>query len=114
MWPATSSYAACVSTRTSHDQHETTEEGREAAMTTVSADRLAKIFVEVADTLIDEFDLIDFLHMLAERTAQHVAASAVGLLLPDQPGRLEYLAASVENTKLLELFQVQIHEGPCL
>jgi GAF domain-containing protein len=83
-------------------------------MTTVSAERLAKVFVEVADTLIDEFDLIDFLQMLTERTAALVDASAVGLLLADQRGRLEFLAASDENTKLLELFQVQNHEGPCL
>jgi hypothetical protein len=83
-------------------------------MTTVSAERLARIFVEVADTLIGEFDLIDFLHMLADRTADLVGASAVGLLLANQRGRLEFLAASDENTKLLELFQVQNSEGPCL
>jgi GAF domain-containing protein len=83
-------------------------------MTTVSAERLAKIFVEVADTLVDEFDLIEFLHMLADRIAGLVAASAVGLLLTDQHGRLEFLAASDENAKLLELFQVQNREGPCL
>jgi GAF domain-containing protein len=83
-------------------------------MTTVSAERLAKVFVEVADTLVDEFDLIDFLHMLAERTADLIGASAVGLMLADQHGRLEFVAASDENTELLELFQVQNHEGPCL
>jgi GAF domain-containing protein len=83
-------------------------------MTTVSAERLAKIFVEVADTLVDEFDLIDFLHMLTARTADLVNATAAGLLLADQRGRLEFMAASDENTALLELFQVQNHEGPCL
>jgi GAF domain-containing protein len=83
-------------------------------MTTISAERLARVFVEVADTLIDEFDLIDFMHMLTERTADLVSAQAVGLLLADQHGRLEFLAASDENTKLLELFQVQNSEGPCL
>lgn len=83
-------------------------------MTAVSAERLAKIFVEVADTLVDEFDLLDFMHMLADRTAALVGASAVGMLLADQRGRLEFLAASDENTRLLELFQVQNHEGPCL
>jgi GAF domain-containing protein len=83
-------------------------------MTTISAERLARVFVEVADTLVDEFDLIDFMHMLTERTADLVGAPAVGLLLADQHGRLEFLAASDENTKLLELFQVQNHEGPCL
>jgi GAF domain-containing protein len=83
-------------------------------MTTVSAERLARIFVEIADTMVEEFDLIDFLHMLADRTADLVGGSAVGLLLTDQRGRLEFLAASDENTRLLELFQVQNSEGPCL
>ncbi|MFC4999444.1 GAF and ANTAR domain-containing protein [Dactylosporangium cerinum] len=83
-------------------------------MTTISAQRLANIFVEVADTLVDEFDLIDFLHMLTDRTASLVGASTVGLLLADPHGQLQFMAASDENTKLLELFQVQNHEGPCL
>jgi GAF domain-containing protein len=83
-------------------------------MTTVSAERLARIFVEASDTLVAEFDLIDFLHMLTVRTADLVEAAAAGLLLADQRGRLEFMAASDENTALLELFQVQNHEGPCL
>ncbi|MEH1098282.1 GAF and ANTAR domain-containing protein [Micromonospora sp. CPCC 205561] len=83
-------------------------------MTIVSAERMAKIFVEVADTLVDDFDLIDFLHMLTERAADLVSAAAVGLVLADQHGRLEFMAGSNENVKLVELFQLQNHEGPCL
>jgi transcriptional regulator with GAF, ATPase, and Fis domain len=83
-------------------------------MSTVSAERLAKVFVEVADTLVDEFDLIEFLHLLAERTAGLARASAVGLLLADQRGNLQFMAGSDENVKLLELFQLQNQEGPCL
>jgi transcriptional regulator with GAF, ATPase, and Fis domain len=81
---------------------------------TVSAERLAKVFVEVADTLVAEFDVIEFLQMLADRAAGLVDASAVGILLADQHGKLQFMAASDENTKLLELFQVQNHDGPCL
>ncbi|WP_203907500.1 GAF and ANTAR domain-containing protein [Rhizocola hellebori] len=81
---------------------------------TISAERLARVFVEVADTLVDEFDLIEFLQLLATRTADLLDASPVGLLLADQRGRLEFMAASDENVKLLELFQVQNQEGPCL
>lgn len=81
---------------------------------TVSAQRLARVFVEVADTLVAEFDVIEFMQMLADRAAGLVDASAVGLLLADQHGRLQFMAASDENTKLLELFQVQSHDGPCL
>jgi transcriptional regulator with GAF, ATPase, and Fis domain len=83
-------------------------------MSTVSAERLARILVEVADTLVDEFDLIEFLQLLADRTAGLVQASAVGMLLADQRGNLEFMAGSDENVKLLELFQIQNHEGPCL
>lgn len=83
-------------------------------MTTVSAQRLATIFVEVADTLVDEFDLIEFLHMITERAAGLVDAAAAGLLLADQRGRLEFVAGTDENVRLLELVQLRNHEGPCL
>jgi len=82
-------------------------------MTTVSAERLSQIFVEVADTLVDDFDLLEFLHMLTVRTADLVGASAVGLLLADQRGNLRFTAASDEKARTLEVFQVQAHEGPC-
>jgi GAF domain-containing protein len=83
-------------------------------VTTVSAQRLAAIFVEVADTLVDEFDLIDFLQLLTDRAASLVDAAAVGIVLADPRGRLEFMAGSNENVKLLELFQLQSREGPCL
>jgi transcriptional regulator with GAF, ATPase, and Fis domain len=83
-------------------------------VSTVSMQRLAGIFVEVADTMIDEFDLIEFLQMLADRTAGLLGHSAVGLLLADPQGRLRFIAASDETTGLLELFQTQGADGPCL
>jgi GAF domain-containing protein len=83
-------------------------------MTTVSAERLARLFVEVSDTLIDDFDLIEFLHMLALRTAELAGASVVGIVLADQDGHLQFMAGSREDARLLELFQLQNDEGPCL
>ncbi len=83
-------------------------------MATVSPERLAEVFVEVADTLVDDFDLIEFLQMLTTRTAELIGVPAVGLLLADAHGHLQVMAASDEATRLLELFQVQIREGPCL
>ena len=81
---------------------------------TVPAARLADVFVEIADTLVAEFDLIEFLQLVTLRTTEIVSSSAAGLLLADPQGRLQFMAASDENTELLELFQVQNHEGPCL
>jgi GAF domain-containing protein len=83
-------------------------------MPTVSQERLAEVFVEIADTLVDDFDLIEFLRTVTARAAELVDVSAVGLLLADTHGQLQFMAASDEQTRLLELFQLQHHEGPCL
>jgi transcriptional regulator with GAF, ATPase, and Fis domain len=82
-------------------------------MTTISPDRLAHVFVEVADTLVDDFDLIEFLHLVTSHTTELVNVAAAGLLLVDHRGRLQFMAASSEEARLLELFQVQTEEGPC-
>lgn len=82
-------------------------------MTKVSAERLAEVLVEVADTLVDEFDLIEFLHMVTTHTSELVGADAAGILLADHHGRLQLMASTDERTKLLELFQIQAEEGPC-
>jgi transcriptional regulator with GAF, ATPase, and Fis domain len=75
---------------------------------------LADVFVEMADTLVDDFDVIDFLHVLTERSVQLLGVSAAGLLLTDERDQLQVLAASSEQSRLLELFQLQADEGPCL
>lgn len=82
-------------------------------MPTMHAERLAEVFVEVADTLVDDFDLIEFLENVTARAAEMIDASAAGLLLVDPEGRLQFMAASDESAKLLELFGLQAHEGPC-
>jgi len=75
---------------------------------------LARTFVELADTMVVGFDVIDFLHMLTDRSAQLLDASAAGLLLADPRGELRVVAASSEQARLLELFQIQNDQGPCL
>ena len=75
---------------------------------------LADVFVEMADTLVDDFDVIEFLHVLTERCVELLGVSAAGLLLTDQRDTLQVVAASSERTRLLELFQLQTDQGPCL
>jgi transcriptional regulator with GAF, ATPase, and Fis domain len=75
---------------------------------------LAEAFVELADTLVDDFDVIDFLHLLTDRCVGLLDVSAAGLLLTDQRGALRVVAASTDQIRLLELFQLQNDEGPCL
>ncbi|GAA1368868.1 GAF and ANTAR domain-containing protein [Streptomyces beijiangensis] len=75
---------------------------------------LAKTFVELADNLVADFDLIDFLRLLTDRCVTMLDVSAAGVLLADREGVLRVMAASSEQVRLLELFQLQNDEGPCL
>ncbi|MFC7217999.1 ANTAR domain-containing protein [Streptomyces polyrhachis] len=76
--------------------------------------RLAGIFVEVADSLIDDFDIIDFLQRLTTRCVELLDVTAAGILLVDPHGDLQIIAASDEHTRLLELFALQHDQGPCV
>jgi hypothetical protein len=76
--------------------------------------RLAQVFVELADTLVEEFDVVDFLQTLTERAIELVDTDAAGLMLDNQRGRLQLVAYTDESTRLLELFELQNREGPCL
>ncbi|MDP2288497.1 MAG: GAF and ANTAR domain-containing protein [Actinomycetota bacterium] len=82
-------------------------------MRVLTSERVAAIFVEFADTLVEEFDVIEFMQMVATRASELVAQSDAGILLGDKNNLLQFMAASDERTELLELFQVQAHEGPC-
>jgi len=75
--------------------------------------RLAGVFVELADTLVEAFDVVDFLQMLTERAVELLGADAAGLMLADERGDLCLMASTLERMRLLELFELQISEGPC-
>lgn len=77
-------------------------------------EQLANAFVELADSLVDEFDVIDFLHTLAERAVELLHADAAGIMMADQRGQLQLLASTAEQAQLLEIFELQNSEGPCL
>src|SRR5439155_13608576 len=77
-------------------------------------DLVAQTFVQLADSLVDDFDIIELLTVLAVRCTELLHADAVGILLADGDGNLRVMAASSERARLLELFQLQNHEGPCL
>ncbi len=75
---------------------------------------LSETFVELTDTMVAGFDVIDFLHVLTDRSVQLLDVSAAGLLLADPRGELRVVAASSQAVRLLELFQLQNDQGPCL
>lgn len=86
-------------------------------MSTPSTNReqaLVEAFVELADTLVADYDVIDLFHRLCADCVELLDADAAGLLLTDQRDSLQVVSASTEQAHLVELFQVQSQEGPCL
>ena len=76
--------------------------------------RVREAFIELTDTLVTEFDIIDFLERLARRCAELLGVSACGVMLADHFGVLNLVAASSEEARLVELAQLQGAEGPCV
>ena len=76
--------------------------------------RLVRTFVEVADTLVADFDVVDLLTSLANHCVELFDASEAGLLLTDRNGGLEVVASSSSAMASLELFELQHDEGPCV
>ncbi len=75
---------------------------------------LLEAFVALADTLVDDYDVISLLHHLVETCTQLLAADTAGILLSDGRAALQVMAYSNEEIRRLELLQLQAHEGPCL
>lgn len=76
--------------------------------------RLGQMFVRLADSLVSEFDVVELLDDLVAGCVDLLDAAAAGLMLADQRGYLRVMAASTEQTRLLELFEIQNQQGPCM
>jgi GAF domain-containing protein len=76
--------------------------------------QLARTLVELADTLVVDFDVVDLLTVLADRCVDVLGVGAAGLMLATPDGELRVMASSSEAMRLLELFELQSEEGPCL
>ena len=83
-------------------------------LTMERSDRLARTFVDVADTLVADFDIVDFLTVLTFRCVELFDLAAAGLMLSDADDGLRVAASSNDRMQLLELFELQYDEGPCL
>jgi GAF domain-containing protein len=74
---------------------------------------LARTMVELADNLVDDFDIVDVLTLLADRCVEVLDASAAGIMLGGPDGQLQLMTSSNEAIRIVELFELQSAEGPC-
>ncbi|MCA1845103.1 MAG: GAF and ANTAR domain-containing protein [Actinobacteria bacterium] len=74
---------------------------------------LSDTFVVLADTLVDDFDPVEFLLLLSERCVALFDAEAAGVMLAAPRDTLTLVASSSERMRLIELFELQGDEGPC-
>ena len=74
---------------------------------------ITQAFVQLADTLVDDYDVVDLMHVLAERSVGLLEADDAGILLQDGRGNLVAVASTSHEAEMVELFVVQNVDGPC-
>jgi transcriptional regulator with GAF, ATPase, and Fis domain len=75
---------------------------------------LLEVFATLADTLIDDYDVVDLLQTLVDASVDLLDVDASGILLADQRGDLELIASTSESSRLVELIQLSADAGPCI
>ncbi|MFP5345588.1 MAG: GAF and ANTAR domain-containing protein [Actinomycetes bacterium] len=80
----------------------------------IDSERFAEAIVVLADTLVDQFDVVDLLHELTTRCAELVGADAAGLVLADTDGVLRFVASTTVQATFVELLQLHQDEGPAI
>jgi GAF domain-containing protein len=75
---------------------------------------LIATIVELADNLVDNYDVIDVLTVLSDRSVETIDVDVAGVMLASPGGELQFVASSSESMRVLELFEIQADEGPCV
>jgi GAF domain-containing protein len=75
---------------------------------------LVRSLVELADNLVDDFDVVDLLSMLSDRCVKALDVAAAGVILASPSGALQVIASSSDAMRTIELFELQADEGPCV
>lgn len=76
--------------------------------------RLLELFATLADTMVDDYDVVDLLQTLVDACQELLDASDAGILLADPSGELELVASTSEATELVEVIQLAAEAGPCI
>ncbi|WP_432561799.1 GAF and ANTAR domain-containing protein [Kineococcus sp. SYSU DK003] len=78
------------------------------------ADAVAAAVNDIAQVLAEHGEPLELAHRLVGHCAELLSAHAVGLMVEDARGDLQLLASNPLQLSVVELFQLQVDEGPCL
>jgi GAF domain-containing protein len=76
--------------------------------------QLGSIFVRLADTMVDDYDMVELLDTLVEECKTVLDVAESGLVLADSDMGLQVMASTSERSSLIEALQLREHEGPCM
>jgi GAF domain-containing protein len=74
----------------------------------------AQTMVELADSLVDDFDVVELLVLLTDRCVEVLHVTTAGIILATVDGELRLMASSSEAMRVLEVLELQADEGPCM
>ncbi len=83
-------------------------------METTRDESIVQFLVDIADNLVDDFDVVELLTKLTERCVNLLGISAAGVMLASPPDELRLVASSSDTMQVVELFELQANQGPCL
>ncbi len=87
---------------------------KEQALDAQTASELAVTFIEVTQGVTRGVESVEVFTLLTERCVKLLPVEAAGILLKDVTGTLQVIGSSSPSAHLLDLFQIQNEEGPCL
>jgi GAF domain-containing protein len=83
-------------------------------VTDLDDDRILTTFAKLADTLVDEYDVVELLQLLVDSCRELLDVTEAGILLADTQGVLEVVASTSESSRLVEAMQLSAEDGPCV
>jgi GAF domain-containing protein len=83
-------------------------------MTLTREGRLLQTFAKLADTLVDDYDVVDLLQLLVDSCRDLLDMTAAAILLANGRGELEVIASTSESSRLVEVMQLSAEAGPCI
>ncbi|WP_159602755.1 GAF and ANTAR domain-containing protein [Agromyces humi] len=83
-------------------------------MMSIREDQLLHTVGTLADSLVDDYDVVEVLQLLVDECTKIFDASAAGILLISPTGHLEVLVSTSERSEFVELMQLRAGEGPCI